>query len=682
MVTFPLPEIRGVQRPIYQGEPPDPWHDRGVRERALKTALFAVTFSARHFERHRRSMDDWFWDWANKPARIRNEGVRRSNVPSGRESETVDTMVSEMMTAMRKSKTLIAAIPNEMADDSAANAAERLQQYRLANLTSDMGWWPVFDQMCTNATLFGGAPAKAKWEVRTFQLPIYPEGGGAPRFVEHVGYQGPTMEAVFVFDYFPHPNKRFAGDHYPQAHLTWENFSDLKSLEKDGSIYEDVDRIPDLRDMGQFLGSGMEGGDKIANAIMGTLGDMNKRSEQREQLGWTSDSRMLPDGVLTIECECMFRPEVDYVDSAGRKRKGSEPVRAIITVANGHVIRVAPTPIPTQDSIWLFAKMNHIPGQLFGMSYIQKAKPMAHVEKVLLNMTLTGIAQNLNRPKIVRRDLLEGGAQSLDDRPGGIIKAKHGADINQVMREIQLSPVGTEVTNMMQYVWGRFQGITGLTDVFMGRVPTGEQTATETNRAFAQVSKRFLYAFVWFGATFVGPWAKLSWKMDQAFLPLPHRFQILGESAGRNFRAVIGPEEMAMQPDFLFMGPDRSEVDSVRLMQLQDLFKISTSFQDFPWGQNLIKDLFIKIAENYDVMDLERLKERIEYELPPSLSMTLQAQLAAGQGGGGMNLGGGQILGQMPSGAGRADRRITSGGSNSTTLAKAIGGALSQVKAA
>lgn len=534
MPNLPVPYANNsVERPIYKGEPPDPWHEPEVRERALRTAIFTIIYSASHSEEHRRSMDDFFWQWSNQPAKIRQPGPRRSNVPSGRASETCQTYLADMMATMKKQKTLIAGVPSEMADDAQANAAEKLLGYRMANLQQNLGWWPVFDQVVNQCGIFGGSPAKSMWETRTFMKPIYPDNGGMPKFVKMVGYQGPTTRPVFVFDYYPHPHKIWADDFYPQGHITFENFSDLKALESEGAIYEDIDLIPEMANMGSSMKSryGADG-ERMAQGLLTALGDVYKRSEQREILGWTTDSRLLPDGILTVEVECMFRPGIDYVDSAGNFHLGDEPVRCIIVVANGQVIRVAPTPVPTGDSIWHFAKFNHIPEQMYGMSLIQMAKPMIHVENVLLNMALTGIAQNLNRPKVVRRDLLEG-AQSIDDRPGGVILAKQGADINQVMREIVTSPVGGEVMGLMQYIWGRTQGITGATDLLQGRVPSGEQTATETNRAFSQVSKRFLHAFIWFGASFVQPMARLFWRLDQALLPLPHRFMILGASTGR-----------------------------------------------------------------------------------------------------------------------------------------------------
>lgn len=685
MQTTPMSMTRS-ERPVFKGEPPDPWHEPSVRERALKTALYTVLSSARHFEPQRRSFDDFFHRWANKPAKVRNEGARRSNIPSGRASEICDTVIAEMLGAMVESKTLISAIPTEMADDDAANAAERLMQYRFNNLTEaagGMGWWPVFDQMVNQCAIFGGSPAKAQWEIRTINAPIFPENGGPPKFVKKVGYQGPTTSPIFVFDYFPHPNKVWAGDDYPQAHVTWENYSDLKSLSSEDSIYEDVDRIPEIAGMTKYLASQFEGGEQIAEGMMVALGDLSKRADQRQQLGWTHDSRLLPDGIFTIECEAMFRPGIEYYDAAGNYHEGDDPVRCIITVANGHVVRVAPTPVLTGDSIWQFAKFNHIPGQMYGMSYIQKAKPMLHAEEVLLNMMVTGIAQNLNRPKVVRRDLLEG-AQSLDDRPGGIVMAKHGADINQVMREIQTSPIGGEVMSIMSYVWGRSQGMTGITDVLMGRVPSGEQTATETNRAFQQISKRFQHAFVWFGASFVHPLARLFWRLDQALLPLPYRFMILGNSAGRSYKMVMTASEMAMQPDFMFMGPDRARIDSVRVAQIQDLWGKASAVQNYEWGQNFLKDLLVKINEVYDILDADRLKERIMYEAPASIGMDLAAQLAAqGNAGGAMGGGSGQrVVGQMPAGAGRADRRDMKGISSEQKMMKSLSGMLSNVKAA
>lgn len=635
------------QRPLYQGEPGDPWHSREIEDRAVQTVLWILCESARHYERLRRNQSDWFDRYCNQPVKLRKTSRKRSNIPSGRAPEIVDTFVSDLMTTIDKIKPLVASLPNEVTDQNGADVAQRLIQYNFENFTPTMGWWPVVEQTVTGAAIYGSTPHKLMWEQRFVKQPQFNKQmiDRIPEFVNVPAYRGPVAVPIFVFDHFPHPHKVWADDIYGQVHLSWQSFSDLKALEYPNGPYRGVDKIIEFKDMKTQIGK------PFAEGLSVALGDMYERSDQRQRLGWTNDSRLEPDGVLVLECECMFRTEVDYVDEGGKHHRGSEPIRAILTLGNGIPIRVGPSPLPTGDSIWGNTKLNHVAGQFYGQSILQKVKAQIHIEEVALNMWLQGMGQILNKPKVIRPDLLKG-AQSVDDQPGGAILAKPDADVRQVMYEIQTSPVGSEALQLMSYAWGRSEGVSGATDLKQGRLPTGERTATASNIAFAQSSKRFRHALIWFGVTTFSPWAKKMWAYNQTYLDPQFAFRLLGEDANELIR--VTQAELGMNPDFRFMGPTRDENEGVVIVQLQSMLQRLTPFMMMPWGQNAAKEFIVQIAQRQGIVDLPRFKKMIEYEGAPSLPLDVQAQLATGQGGAG---GGNQTIGAAPTGAGRQDRR-------------------------
>ena len=637
------------QRPLYQGEPGDVWHSRDIEVRAQQTVMWTLMKSARHYDRLRRNQREFFDRYTNQPVRLRQTSRKRSNVPSGRAPEIIDTFVSDLMTTIQKVNPVVAALPNEVTDQNSANIAQRLLQYNFDNFTPTMGFWPVVEPATLSAAIYGACPNKLMWTIRYIKRPI-PESLGQdrmPEFQSVPAYQGPVASDIFIFDHFPHPHKLWADDIYPQVHLSWQSFGDLKALEAAG-VYYNVDKIIELKDMKKALDEEAVEGLNIA------LGDVYERSDQRQRLGWTNDSRLESDGVMVLECECMFRPEVDYTDTAGRRRKGSEPIRAIITIANGIPIRIGPSPLPTGDSIWGLSKLNHLPGQFYGQSVLQKVKAQIHVEEVALNMWLQSMGQILNKPKVLDPSKLRG-SQQVDDQPGGVILTKPNVDARQVLYEMTTSPVGSEALQLMSYAWGRSEGGSGASDLKQGRLPTGERTATASNIAFAQSSKRFRHALIWFGVTTFSPWAKKMWAYNQTYLETPFAFRLLGEDAAHLVQ--LSDVELAANPDFKFMGPSRDENEPVVVAQLQSTLQRLTPFMDLPWGQNAAKEMIVQIVQRQGIIDLPRFKKMIEYEGVPALPMSVEAQLGAGEGGQGSPGGRNATIGAAPTGAGRQDRR-------------------------
>lgn len=642
--------------PIYQGEPPEPWRSFDVLERAKQTILSTLFMSSDHYRPLRQNFDEYFDRFTGQPLNLKQTNRIRSNVPSGLVSEMIDTFHADGMVKIYEKRPMVSARPMEASDIEIAQVRESLIQFQLDNATEHMGSWPIFDQIFLNALLFGSAPAKIAWVQRTrnVRLPGIPEGQPV------IAYRGPVIVPAFIYDVYPHPSKVFPEDNYPLVHATFESYDDLLDL-KDSGIYTDaVDEIPEgVKGMSAVLGA------ETANAVVGVFDDVYQRSDQRNRMGWTSDARLEQDGVLVLECECMFRPRVEYTDLSGEKRTGDEPVRSILTMANGVVIRVSPSPMPNGTSVWINAKINHLPGQFYGVSLVQKNKPQVHMAEVTLNMVLQNLGQSVNKMKVLRRDLLES-ATSLDDQPGGILFAKPGVNVNDVVREIQTSQIGADAFNMIRFAMDRAEGVSGATALKQGRISSGETTATESNIAFSQASQRFKYALEWFGASFILPMARKYDIMNQNFLDLPFVHRVVGKNNSVFFSNVT-EQAMAIPVDYVFTGPSRDESEAMAIAQLQNGLKVVTPLIQFIPGMDVvIKGMVMELLDRFNIPGIEQIAK----VLRPEEQLPLLEQQGGGQGNG------------LDQSINRQDRRLGSGGppESEQGIVNSLGGLLANAQ--
>jgi len=626
---------------LYLGEPGDSWRSPDTEERARQTVLWVVDQSFQVYSKLRRNMDVWFDRYTNQPLKLRQTNRLRSNVPSGRTSEMVDTFRADMMTKIFKKRPFVAVWPREPGDQDSSAVNEELLQYDY----DEMQIWSIVDQVLTSILIWGSGLAKVGWTNKTVREPLDGVSGknGRAETVERLGYRGPSIDPAFPYDVFPHPMKVWCDDPYPIVHVTHQSYDDLYSL-YEADVYTDaVKRIPEKKDV-----------DNDYRACFGPASeDLYERYDQRQRLGWSDDTRLESDGVTVAECECMFRPTLK-----------DRPVRTIITLANGVVIRVEPSPLRDGSSCWMNGKMAHFMGQFYGPSMVQKNKPQIHIEELALNMWLQSIGQTVNKIKVIRPELLEA-PMSFDDQPGGIIAAKPGADINQVYREIVTSPVGNDVIMMMKYAADRSEGVSGATDLKSGRIPGGDPTATASNQAFTQASIRFRYGMEWFGATFCVPSARKMHAYNQDYLDPPFVFSVLGKQGA--YFPKVSPEDLLINPNFIFMGPTRDENEALQIAQLSQYLNMLAPFQALPWALPVMQEVMILLADKFNIPNLDKLKELMQYGQPPAPPMAPPA--APGSGG---------MAGsapQSPAGSGRADRR-GNGASNMQELAKSVGGML------
>lgn len=628
---------------LHPGEPPD-CYSKDKTDRARETIAFTIRESSTHYDSLRRNFDDWYDRYTNMPLKLRQTNRIRSNVPSGIVPEMIDSVRADMMDKITKRRPYVPAIAREPQDFDSARLIEALNQFDFDQMRS----FQIIDAVLLSTLMWGSGLAKIMFETRTAQVPLKGILGadGKPQMEEVITYQGPIIVPAFIYDVFPHPQKTHPDDPFPIVHITYESYDDLLALAEAG-IYEmaQVKKIPDR----QFYNAN----DDMATYAPFDTDDLTEKFDQRARLGWSTDTRMDPDGIMVCECECMFR-----------HKDNEPPVRTIITIANGVVIRIAPSPLRDGSSVWLNAKIMNVPGQFYGQSLIQKNKPQVHVAEVTLNMGLQNLAVAVNRMKVVRPDLIMN-AQSLDDTPGGNIFAKPNAgDINNIVKPLDPVSVAQDVFAFMNWGQARAEGVSANTELKSGRMPTGERTATASNLAFTQASVRFKYMLSWFGETFLLPANEKMLAYNRDYLTEQFVFKIVGKQ-GVHWKAVT-QNDLGINVDFVFLGPNREENEALQIAQLENMLKIVTPLASFGWAQPLIQEIVVLLADKFDFPDMERLKELIGYgQQPPTLG-PLQPQTQTG----------GMPAGPSSGPGGRQDRRLGSGGPpvNMQQIAKSLGG--------
>jgi hypothetical protein len=639
---------------FYIGEPPGEWESRDVQERAAQQIMYTLTRSADHFRTLRCDSDDRFDAYINKKLKLRSSNRIRSNVPSGFASEIVDTFHADIMTKIFRTKPLVKWRRRPGRDPLSAVAVEELIQWNY----DMMPVWESVDPAVWQVLVYGSGPAKVLWENRTVNVPIPGVSGdsGSPAFEAVLSYRGPVIQSIYFYDVYPDPDKEKIDDRAPICSVHWRDFSELKALEYPNGPYINVDEVREI----DILAS-----DEKYQGLMTVLGDRVRQSEQRSKLGFSTDSRLDKAGVMVIEWDGYFRPKADWQDGRGRVHKGSDPIRSILTMANGKIIRSSPSPFASGENPWIWAKMGSIPGQLYGVGLIQKSKPQVHVVDVTMNVALQNLGQTVNRPKVIKESNIES-AMTYDEMPGGIIRAKPNARIDDVIHPITQQSLGNDIWRMLEFAKERAQGVPGSSDLKAGRMASGDSTATEINTVFQQASQKFEYAMMWIDNSLILASAKKMYQLNQQFLDPEVVSRLLG-ATGQYFPKVT-VRDLAMNPDFVAMASQKTASSNMMTANLSNGIRIISGVAA-PWTIPVLKKLVLELFAEWRLPDLE--------ELAAMMEQMEQEQPMVPEGAEGTEFSGTQGARQpSPTGTGRQDRRMGAPVSQ-RGLAKALGGILS-----
>ncbi len=580
---------------LYPGEPVnfEEWRERSsIKERAAAQAMYTLILSGTSFGPLRNLFDSCFRMYTNQ--RLTLSSPRSSQIPTGQASEIVDTFVAEFMVKLFKTRPLCSILPRGPEDTGAATSNEKYLQYNDDAMNAFRVWYDLIKTIC----MYGTGIAKVRWEEKTTRVPV------AEGYVELVTYRGPVVDPWFLYDFYPDPRSAHIEDHYPKCTVSWRGW-DHFVRNADAGVYW-PEAVGDIREFKE-----------MPRGVLDVIGDRVFASEQRYELGFTEDTRNEPDGILTIEWEGWFRPRISDL-----------PVKAIITVANGVTVRAEPTAILTQENSLIAPIMDYVPGQLYGTGLIQKSMPQLHTANLMLNMAITKAASSVRGLRAVKPDALYFPTE-LDNPVGGNLLIKRDFLIDDVVRPIRDDTVRNDIYNLMYFSMDRGRAGTGAEELKSGRVPKGEQTATESSLVFQQIAQRFQLPLMVVENSGVIPAHRKMFYLNRQFLNPDELARVLGPEAA--YIPPITREDLSIDPDFVCLASQRESNRDAAIARLNGAIRNLVPLAQIDPKYKAMIDMFLlRLFEEERFLDIASIRN-ILGQAPPV--PTLETGQGGGQGG-------------------------------------------------
>lgn len=607
----------------YIGEPSQDKEQAQVGKkhgREIAQVLHTFISSAIAFRPLRRNFNEFFAHYTNQPLKLRTR--RGSQIPTGQASEQVDTFVAEYMIKLFNTRPLCAIIPRGNEDTDAARSLEKLIQFNYDHMDALTVWYEIVMSMC----IYGTGPAKLRWVDQKIKVP-----GERPGTTEEkVTYRGPIITPWFVYDYYPDPRKRSQVDHYPSCTASWHGIDHFQQGAKEGRYIPDA--VRKIGDTKEFL-----------SKVGEFMGDLYFEDEQRRRLGFTQDNRMEKDGILTIEWEGWYR-----------ETEMAAPKMMTLTLANGELVRMADAQIVGGESSTIVAKMGWLPGQLMGVGLVQKAMPQLHVSNLLMNASLTQVTDVIRGLRVVKPDALYFPGD-LDNPPGGNLMIKRKYNPKEVVMDVPQNDFSNGLYTMTNMLMDRAEGVSAANQIKLGRISTGERTATETNTAFQQISQRFQLPLMLFEQTGVNVATRKMHLLNRQYLDPETLYKIVDSDT--QFFPKVTPENLALDPDYVCLASQREANTAQTVNELNGAIKnlIPMAQLDAKYTQ-LIDKFLTRVYEELKFRDIDEIKKIMQVPQP--------IQGSPGQAEGG-------VLG-LPQ-PGRSQNRQPDAATSLTSIAKSIG---------
>jgi hypothetical protein len=527
---------------LYIGEPHTFDIDDTLLGRASGQALYTLVLSANAFIPIRELWGDCFRIYTNQKLNLST--TYGSQVPTGQGMEIADITTAEMMARTFKSRPLCNMEPRTPNEIDGARAVEGVVQYNWDYMKGRQKWY----NNIKSTVIYGNGPAVVHMAERMIHTPVTDSKGGYAGFENKLGYRGGWMTNWFIFDFYPDPRFQDIEDDYPKCRVSWnsiDHFIQNSKTREDGqpSLYfpGQVAKIVEFKELPQVVKSAVQ--------------NRSFESEQREELGFTNDSRMDQDGIMTVEWEGLFRPTPT-----------SMPVPSIITAANGVCVRVEPTPFWSRENSMIMTRMDWVPGQGYGQGVLQKNMPQLHAANVMFNMALTQAAQAIRGLRMVKLDALYY-PQELDNPPGGNLLIKQKFDLDNAVKEVRQAPARNDVINLMGFAMERVRSGSAAKDIKAGASPSGEQTAFETAQISQNIAQRFILPLMNIEDTGIIPASRKIHHLDRQFLDPERFFEILDKDAV--YYPQITPAQLVIDPNYICMASKREADTELVLNRLQ-----------------------------------------------------------------------------------------------------------------
>jgi len=583
-----MTDTSGVTAPasLYVGEPFQHFDSPEKITRAEQIVTNTVLNSLDEYRELRLRFDEYFKHFANlQPDLPTKTGTR---LPTGHGSEICETYRAEYHSLMHSQGSFCPLRPRNYPEDvDSARAKELMIQYQFEFNDYKL----KVDDINTSVIVYGIGPAKVFWMQTMVKKPLISNGrpllnpDGTVAFEWVLAYRGPGFEPVFVYDAYPHPYKRFIDDNYPIATVFYRSYDHFEKMSRGSHPIYFPDQVAKIEA-------------KIPANLSPLTNNRNYQQEQRAALGHSDDNRTTPDGVLTIEWEGRFR-----------FKENDDPTPAIITMANGVIVRCEPSPFLNEENSMIWAVMDRIPGQMYGQGVIAKNLPQIHGANVALNLALTNTARSVKGFSMIRTEWLQNPGD-LRNPPNGFIAIKPGVmPMEQIIYESQKPSIGQACQIMLNYFHQRVARLSKSPDIKSGNLMPGENTATEVAGALEELAKGFERPLSMLEETMIKPLTRKFDHLDQQFLD-PEMIRVVLDKNAANYPRNIPLGYLYIDADYVPVASLRARQQKVKMGQLGTMLKTITPMIPMqPQKYSLIADILILgMFEELNQQNLDQIK--------------------------------------------------------------------------
>lgn len=465
----------------------------------------------------------------------------------------------------------------------------------------------VLDMVAFNMLVEGVGVLKLDWVRETRRVPSAPtDAMGTPSAQEVVEYEGPRGYSVPLKDFVMIPaDAPTLDDAVFVGHRVYLTEQTLRQRQASG-LYSNVEEL---------IERGPGGSIKTDNSGHG--------------FGETVDGLTVNTSLVTpTKVSSKVYPETNqyeiyelYGPYTFDPEMGPEPALFTLSDEHGILLRVEPYPYQYGRAPYIDFQIFPRPNFFWGRSVAEMLESAQDELVALHNMRGDALAIQI-APPIMRRIGAPWDGDEQPWRPGQIIDVTDNSEIFQLQLRELPSTLFAHERDIMEFT----ERMTGMSDVFMGRVGSPYQTATATTAARSEGLVRLDVGITRFQESMKRVAWVLWWMLFQ-FRPQVDTFHV--DEINTDFsitKAEMAPGTNGLMPfEFLPQGTQSDASKEARRQQL--IFLLNTMFpalqQHYPDG------LQVLLGELIDAFDL---KNKAEILGPPWSVLAAQLQQAMQQG--------------------------------------------------
>lgn len=468
-----------------------------------------------------------------------------------------------------------------------------------------MGLPKVLDAAVFNMFVEGVGIVKFDWVRETRRVPVAPSGNGMTTPNEVVEYQGPRAYAVPLRDFVMLPPDSPTMDEAVYVgHRVFLTENTLKKR-RDSGLYSNVNELLERGPGGAIKET------KVSNDDFGVTGVTVNTSLVKTDKSVSMEYRETNQyEVYELYGPYTFDPEM-----------GPEPALFTFSDEHGILLRVEPYPYQYGRAPYVDFSVFPRPNSFWARSLSEMLESPQEELTALHNMRADSISMQI-APPILQRFSSRWNPEETPWRPGVVIPVNDPAEIVQMsLKEVPQSLFAHE-QDILQFT----ERMTGMSDVFMGRVGSPYQTATATTAARSEGLVRLDVSITRFQES-MKKVAWILWWMLFQYRPYIDTFHV----AETNSDYTITKQEMApgsnglMPFEFLPQGNQSDASKEARRQQL--IFMLNTLYpilqQNYPDGLQMLLN---ELLHAFDI------KNKADIIGPPWNLIQQQLQAAFQQG--------------------------------------------------